>query len=111
MVAFLDRNPAVRGHTLVVPTEHRESLFAPADATPTAVFEAASDVATALDETLGIDGVSVFYTTGDLVGQVTHAHVNLLPRRIDDDITIALARDSLDDEAATRLAASVRESV
>lgn len=106
--AFLDANPAVRGHTLVVPNAHHDFLFTDDAPLATDVFQAVQRVALAMKATLDPDGVSVFYTSGDLAGQVTHAHVHLLPRYADDDVHLALARDVLDDEDAAGLAERIR---
>lgn len=109
--AFLDRNPAVRGHTLVVPTAHEVHLFEAGGTTLTAVFQTVQRVSTAIAETLHPDGVSLFYTSADLVGNVTHAHVHLLPRYTDDGIRLSLARDSLEDHDAAALAGRIRQNV
>lgn len=110
-VAFLDAHPAVRGHALVAPTGHHEHLLT-ADASLAAdVFRTVRAVARGLNEVLDPDGVSLFYTTATLVGTVTHAHVHLLPRYADDDVRLSLAREPLDEDAAARLTAAVREVV
>lgn len=107
-LAFLDRNPAVEGHALVVPKRHRAFLFTEDASVATAVFEGVRRLVWALDRTLEPDGVSLFYTSADLVGTVAHAHVHVLPRYDGDDIHLALARGSLDEAAAARLAERVR---
>ena len=106
VVAFLDRNPAVEGHTLIVPRPHRTHLLTDDD--PIAVFGAIRTVASALDRVLDPDGFSTFYTTGPLVGDVEHGHVHLLPRYEGDDVDLMLSRERLDDEDAERLAERVR---
>ena len=110
-VAFLDRDPATRGHCLVIPRDHRESLFGGGAPPATTVYRTVERVVAAMDRTLEPDGVSVFYTSGDLAGSVTHAHVHVLPRWTDDDITIALGRHPFDAEDADRLAALIREGL
>ena len=110
-VAFLDREPATRGHSLVIPKDHRESLFRGGDPTASDVYGTVERVVAAMHRTLEPDGVSVFYTSGDLAGTVTHAHVHVLPRWADDDITVTLDRYSLDVDEAERLAASIREDL
>lgn len=110
VVAFLDANPAVRGHTLVVPRAHDGDVFDDADGSA-AVFDAVRRVARALEAVLGADGVSVFYTTPDLVGDVTHPHVHVLPRDDGDDVHLSLDRGSLDDADGERLAERVRDAV
>lgn len=105
-VAFLDENPAARGHLLVVPRAHREFLFTDDESVPTAVFRTVHRLAIALDRTLKPDGVSLFYTSAELVGSVTHAHVHVVPRYAGDDIHVALDRQAIDD--AEDLAARLR---
>lgn len=106
--AFLDANPAVRGHSLVVPIKHHDLLFADDPALVADVFGAAHRVVTAMKRTLDPDGISLFYTSGELAGEVTHAHVHLLPRYVDDDVHLALARGELYDADASELAANIR---
>jgi histidine triad (HIT) family protein len=105
-LAFLDANPAVRGHALVVPKDHRPELFADEDADD--VFETVRNIANRLDEHLDCDGFSLFYTTETLVGSVDHAHVDLLPRRTDDGVSLALDRQPLNEVRADALASPVR---
>lgn len=105
-VAFLDRNPAVEGHTLVVPKRHREELLSGDDST--GVWETVQQVSTALRETLDPAGFSTVHTSGALVGNVDHAHVHLLPRYEDDPVHIALERRTLRADAAERIASAVR---
>lgn len=102
-IAFLDDNPAVKGHTLVVPKAHVEDLLLTDETTAVAVSETARAVAVAMSETLQPDGFSVFHTTGGLVGNVEHAHLHLLPRFHDDDLSLALARGDLTDQDPERL--------
>lgn len=106
-VAFLDEHPAVEGHTLVAPRTHLEELLTADEAVGLDVFRTVQAVANALARTLEPDGMSVFYTSGDLVGRVTHAHVHLLPRYADDAIGVSLARQPLSASTAERLVADV----
>lgn len=107
-VAFLDANPAVEGHALVIPTEHREDLLTAGDAVRRPVFDAVGEIADRLDAVLDPDGFSTFYTAGPLVGTVTHAHVHVVPRAEDDSIEFALDRRSLDPERGDALAERIR---
>ncbi|SER21600.1 HIT family protein [Natrinema salaciae] len=107
-VAFLDANPAVKGHSLVVPRSHEEDVLTIDEPTSTAVFETVRTVANALERTLEPSGFSVFHTTGPLVGTVDHAHVHLVPRFEGDDVMLSLSRERLDPDDATRLRDRVR---
>lgn len=111
VLAFLDQRPATTGHTLVVPKEHGSELFELDERTTLAVFRAARTIASAIDGTFDSIGVSVFYTTGSIVGTVEHAHVHLIPRYADDDIDISLQRDRLEAADGERLATALRDAL
>ncbi|ELY68535.1 HIT family protein [Natrinema versiforme] len=107
-VAFLDRNPAVTGHCLVIPRGHEEDVLTIDESVSTAVFETVRTVSNALEAALEPEGFSVFHTSGPLVGAVDHAHVHLLPRFGDDDVALSLSRDRLEDDAAAALMGRVK---
>ncbi len=111
VIGFLDRNPAATGHTLLVPKEHTTELFELDEGTTTTLFQAVRTVKTAIDDALDPVGISLFYTTGSLVGSIEHAHVHLVPRFEDDDVDLSLPRDSLDPAAGERLAAQIRREL
>lgn len=107
-LAFLDENPAIDGHTLVVPTAHLEELITAEAPIPGTVFRTVQRVARAIQTALEPDGFSVFHTSGGLVGSVDHAHVHLLPRYEADSISLALSRRSLDAPKAAALREEIR---
>ena len=82
-VAFLDLAPLHRGHTLVVPRRHVDSLL---DGEPAMAEIGACVDATArlLVDRLDADGLNVVSSAGAAAGQeVFHLHVHLLPRYAD----------------------------
>ncbi|WP_123538423.1 HIT family protein [Halosimplex salinum] len=111
VVAFLDANPAVRGHTLVVPRAHVDDVLLADESTARAVSETARAVALAMRETLRPDGFSVFHTTGGLVGNVEHAHLHLLPRFEGDGLGLSLSRERLADHDPERLVSRIGEGL
>ncbi|NMO91265.1 HIT family protein [Actinomycetospora sp. TBRC 11914] len=110
--AFLDVQPAVTGHALVVPRRHANAL---ADLTAdegAAVWELGRAVAAAARSAGLADGVNLFLADGRAAGQeVWHAHLHVLPRtpgdglRLDDRFHL-VPRGALD-AVATRLRASL----
>lgn len=111
VIAFLDRHPAAPGHVLVVPNGHTTELFDLEESTTTAVFRTVRSIKTAIDDAFEPIGVSVFYTTGSLVGTIEHAHVHLVPRYEDDAVSISLPRDRLEAEEGDRIAARLRRAL
>jgi histidine triad (HIT) family protein len=88
-LAFLDINPATRGHTLVIPRTHCTDLL---DADPTdlaEVVEVAQRTARAAVNDLGAAGVNLIQSSGVAAFQtVFHLHVHVVPRYADDGIVL-----------------------
>jgi histidine triad (HIT) family protein len=81
-MAFLDINPIVEGHTLVVPKGHARDLHDCPPEALAATTVAAQRVARRLVDRLGADGVNLLHATGGAAWQtVFHLHLHVLPRR------------------------------
>ena len=80
-VAFLDINPATRGHALVVPRRHvRDLLEIEADDLD-ATIVAAQRLARRMPERLGAAGVNLLNSCGRAAWQtVFHFHIHVIPR-------------------------------
>src|SRR3954453_20319286 len=77
-IAFMDINPATRGHLLCIPREHAPDVRSVADEDLFAVARTAKTMATRLLERLGADGVNVMQNTGPAAWQtVFHYHVHV----------------------------------
>lgn len=80
-IAFMDINPATRGHALVVPRAHAVDLLDIAPAQLEAVSVAAQRLAGRVKERLGADGVNVINSCGAAAWQtVFHFHLHVIPR-------------------------------
>ena len=94
-VVFMDIQPVVRGHMLVVPRAHAAYL---ADLDPddgAAVFRSGQLAAAALRaSSLRCEGVNLFLADGEAAGQeVFHVHLHVLPRYEDDGFGLRLPPD------------------
>jgi histidine triad (HIT) family protein len=84
-VAFLDRAPLFRGHTLVAPRPHFETLRDLPDDLVAPFFAEVRRVAIAVQDGLGADGT--FVAHNNVVSQsVPHLHVHVVPRRRKDGL-------------------------
>jgi len=80
-VAFLDRFPVVRGHTLVIPRTHAATLLDLPDDEVGPLFLAVKAVTQRLFGALRPAGLNVGWNHGAAAGQrVFHLHVHVLPR-------------------------------
>jgi histidine triad (HIT) family protein len=88
-VAFMDINPATRGHVLVVPRTHAQDLLAIAPEDLAAVAEAAQGIARRQVERLGADGVNLINSCGAQAWQtVFHFHLHVIPRYAGDPLRL-----------------------
>jgi histidine triad (HIT) family protein len=80
-IAFMDINPATRGHALVIPREHARDLLEVDAEDLAATFAAARRLAAKLSDRLGADGVNILNACGSAAWQtVFHFHVHVIPR-------------------------------
>jgi histidine triad (HIT) family protein len=88
-VAFMDINPATRGHVLVVPREHSRNVFDVAEEDLAACALTAQRVARRQREKLGTDGVNLLNSSEPVAWQtVFHFHVHVIPRYHDDPLKL-----------------------
>jgi histidine triad (HIT) family protein len=88
-VAFMDINPATRGHALVVPREHYRDLHDVPIDEMAAVMAAAQRLAGRVRDRLGADGINLLNSCGPAAWQtVFHFHVHVIPRYNDDPLRL-----------------------
>lgn len=80
-IAFLDRNPAARGHVMIVPRTHAASLLELDDGAVGDLFRTVKAVMRKVDAALHPAGMNVGWNHGRAAGQhVFHLHVHVIPR-------------------------------
>jgi histidine triad (HIT) family protein len=88
-VAFMDINPATRGHALVVPRRHAKDLGEIPTEDLAAVAAAAQRLARRAHEALAADGVNLINSWGSAGWQtVFHFHLHVIPRYADDPLVL-----------------------
>src|SRR3982751_2735851 len=88
-IAFMDINPATRGHALVIPRRHVTDLLEIGAEDLGAVAEAAKRLAGRAKAALGADGVNLLNSCGAVAWQtVFHFHLHVIPRYADDPLRL-----------------------
>jgi histidine triad (HIT) family protein len=88
-LAFMDINPAVRGHALVIPKAHAKDLLEISAGDLAACASAAQRLAGRMGERLGADGVNLLNACGSAAWQtVFHFHIHVIPRYADDPLRL-----------------------
>ena len=84
-LAFLDARPVFKGHVLVVPRAHHETLADLPPALLPVVFGAVQRLSSAVPAAL--DAAGTFVCANNVVSQsVPHLHVHVIPRRFRDGL-------------------------
>ena len=106
-IAFLDVNPLVKGHTLVIPKKEIDYYFDLSDDILLEVNTLAKQVAKAIEKVIPCKRIGVA-----VIGlEVPHAHMHLVPLNTIGDINFKSARVNLTPEEFAKIAESIRENL
>jgi len=84
-IAFLDIFPFSKGHTLVCPKEHGETIWDMKEGDIAELFQVAFKVSKAVVGAVGADGFRFVQNNGEAANQVVaHVHVHVIPVRMED---------------------------
>lgn len=88
-LAFMDINPANRGHALAIPRKHEPDLMDSTDETLAVTIAAARRVARAVQAAVEPDGINLVQANGPGAAQsVFHLHLHVIPRFEGDDLKL-----------------------
>lgn len=80
-IAFLDVNPLSEGHTLVVPTDHHETLGDLPEAEAETLMNAIYRLTPQIEDAVDADATTVGFNNGVAAGQeIDHVHGHIVPR-------------------------------
>jgi histidine triad (HIT) family protein len=84
-IGFLDLYPFSRGHTLVCPKQHGETIWDMDEAEIAGLFQVAFRVSKAVVSAVGADGFRFVQNNGEAANQVVaHVHVHVIPVKMED---------------------------
>jgi len=110
-VAFMDINPATRGHALVVPRRHSADLFEISDEDLERTTLAARRLARKVRAALEPDGFNVLNSCGPVAWQtIFHFHLHVVPRYEDDPLKLPWRPREGEASEIAGLADRIRES-
>lgn len=110
-IAFLDAFPSSRGHTLVTPKRHGETIWDMREPEIAELFMVASRVSKAVVEATGADGFRFVQNNGEAADQaVAHVHVHVIPVKMADKGRYG-GRLRFSSEEMAGIAGSIREKI
>lgn len=104
--AFLDINPLVKGHTLVIPRREVDYIFDLDDDELAEMVVFAKHVAAAIKKAFPCRKVGM----AGLGLEVPHAHIHLIPMQTEKDMNFANPKLKLADDEMAAVAARIREN-
>ena len=88
-IAFMDINPATRGHLLVIPRAHADDLLSIDPEDLAACARVAQQMGQRVKDRLGAEGVNLLNSCGRAAWQtVFHFHIHVIPRWFDDPLEL-----------------------
>lgn len=106
-IAFLDINPLVIGHTLIVPKQEIDYIFDLDDNTIAGLNVFAKKVAIAIKKAIPCTRVGVA-----VIGlEVPHTHVHLVPMNVTDDLNFTRPKLSPSKEQLAEAAEKIKKSL
>lgn len=103
-LAFLDINPLVKGHTLVIPKQEVDYIFDVEDDLLGGLMVFSKNVARAVEKACPCERVGVA-----VIGlEVPHAHIHLIPMQSMADVNFANPKLALSHEELAEIAQSIR---
>lgn len=85
-LAFLDISQSTKGHTLLIPKKHYDSLLECPDEEAAKIMSVACQLAKEIVKKLNANGINVLTNAHEIAGQtVHHLHFHLIPRYNEND--------------------------
>jgi len=101
--AFLDINPLVEGHVLVIPKKEIDYIFDIDNELYARFFVFAKELAKAIEKIISCERIGI-----SVVGlEVPHAHIHLIPINNVEDMSFTKQRVKMSSESMVRLAQSI----
>lgn len=108
-IAFLDINPATKGHSLVIPKSHSDSMNMASEEMIDSVYKTVKKVSDLIIRKLEPDGYNILQNNGAVAGQViSHLHVHIIPRYIDDGIRLPIPMRTMTEDSLKELCEIIR---
>jgi len=109
--AFLDINPASKGHTLVIPKKHYQDIRDIPEEELSKLIAAVKKVAAAVMKGTGSDGINIVQNNGEAAGQaIFHIHFHIIPRTKGDNLRLFGSRYHYSENEMREIAERIRKS-
>jgi histidine triad (HIT) family protein len=110
VMGVLDINPANKGHVILFPLEHVESLTDLKDVDH--IFSVAKKISNAMLKGLGVSGTNIFVANGQVAGQlVPHFVIHIIPRSEGDGVNFVWNAKKFSEEEMEEAAKLIKSNL
>jgi histidine triad (HIT) family protein len=110
-IAFLDIYPFSKGHTLVCPKDHGETIWDMKESDIADLFQVASKVSRGVVNATQADGFRFVQNNGEAANQVVaHVHVHVIPVKMEDRGRFS-DRQRFSDAEMKEVASAIRKEI
>jgi len=110
ILAFLDINPASKGHILLIPKKHFQFLFQVPDNIVSNIFLTAKRIMPIIINVTKAEGISIYIAQG-IDQHLSHLVVNLIPRFKNDLLRFTWERKKANQEELKEIAHEIRSRI
>ena len=112
-IAFMDKYPINKGHALVFPKNHHESIFTMRDDEVGKLFSTVSFLSKGIMKALDAKGLNIGQNNGKAANQIVpHVHVHIIPRYSYDSPNGRWpSRNLISDEELEKIAEKIRAAL
>ena len=109
--SFLDINPNNPGHTLIIPKNHYENIYALPDEILCNIGLLVKKISIAVKQGVNADGINIIMNNDSAAGQIIpHAHFHIIPRFADDGLHHWPGKPYPNKEEASEIAEEIKDS-
>lgn len=111
VLAFLDISQVTKGHTLVIPKHHAESIFDLNDDLAAHLFKVTTILSKKMSEALHISNMNILNNSGSEAGQeVGHFHLHLIPIYNKGDLKFIFEKHNYSTNEMHEIASKIKNS-
>lgn len=111
-LAFLDIGPVARGHALLIPKNHYQTMDEMPPEAAAGMFQYLPKLVKAVRAVTGCEGLNVLQNNGRIAGQVVpHVHVHVIPRDPSGRFSFHWPEGKYDEGQIESLAEAIREKL
>ena len=110
--AFLDAFPSTKGHSLIIPKKHYETLLEIPEEDLKEVIVVAKKVAEAIVNATKADGFSLVQNNKEAAGQlVKHVHFHIVPRFKDDGLKLTFPSNQAEEKVLLEMQEKIKKEL